>query len=84
MFNRQINMVKQTTLNDPKNTVTCVQQAVIPEKYRDIIAKAHNPTQGHLGIERTVTRMRNKLKQHWKGIREMFAYSLGNVRTAKR
>ena len=74
MFNRQINMVKQITLNDPKNTVQqdlhALQQAVIPDKYRDIIAKAHNPTQGHFGIEKTVTRIRKRLKQNWKGIRE--------------
>ena len=74
MFNRQSNIVKQITLNDPKNTVQqdlhALQQAVIPDNYRDIIAKAHNPTKSHFGIERTVTRIRYKLKQDWKEIRE--------------
>ena len=74
MFNRQINMVKQIILNDHNTTVKqdlhALQQAAIPDNYRDIIAKAHNSTQGHFGIERTVTRIRNKLKKDWKGIRE--------------
>ena len=73
-FNRKCNIAKQIPLiqtsNPVEHSLNALQQTVIPDEYRAIIARAHNSTQGHFGIEKTVSRIRKSLKEDWKGIRE--------------
>ena len=66
-----------------KETLAVLKGKKIPQEYYDLIKKVHTTDVGHLGVEKTLERLKS-LNHEWKGMREHVVLFLHNCPTCQK